>query len=153
MADKKDSKKSPNQTGGPVVKTGPTAGQNRSRTQDGAWRKKRSDTGSSKKSGCFLTSAACTHRGLPDTCHELQTLRNFRDTYLTQSTEGQALIDHYYEVAPDIAARATPTDLEYVWKTIALCVRQITDGQRAEARDAYSQMVRHLADKHAVVIK
>lgn len=30
-------------TGGPVVKTGPTSGQDRSRNQDGTWRKKRSD--------------------------------------------------------------------------------------------------------------
>ena len=40
---------SPKDTGGPVVKTGPTAGQNRSRNQDGRWRKKRSDAGSSRK--------------------------------------------------------------------------------------------------------
>lgn len=36
---------SPSQTGGPVVKTGPTKGQNRSRNLDGRWRKKRSDAG------------------------------------------------------------------------------------------------------------
>lgn len=36
---------SPKVTHGPVVKTGPTAGQNRSRNQNGQWRKKRSDTG------------------------------------------------------------------------------------------------------------
>ncbi len=36
---------SPAQTGGPVVKTGPTAGQNRSRNQNGRWRAKRSDAG------------------------------------------------------------------------------------------------------------
>ena len=40
---------SPKDTGGPVVKTGPTAGQNRSKNKDGRWRKKRSDAGSSKK--------------------------------------------------------------------------------------------------------
>lgn len=34
---------SPRYTGGPIVKTGPTKGQVRSRNQDGAWRKKRSD--------------------------------------------------------------------------------------------------------------
>ena len=39
---------SPNKTHGPVVKTGPTAGNNRSRNKDGTWRKKRSDTGKSK---------------------------------------------------------------------------------------------------------
>ncbi|EFU73123.1 hypothetical protein HMPREF9088_2051 [Enterococcus italicus DSM 15952] len=37
--------KSPRDTHGPIVKTGPTAGQNRSRNKDGAWRKKRSDAG------------------------------------------------------------------------------------------------------------
>lgn len=36
---------SPKDTHGPVVKTGPTAGQNRSRNKNGQWRKKRSDAG------------------------------------------------------------------------------------------------------------
>lgn len=40
---------SPKDTGGPIVKSGPTAGQTRSRNQDGTWRKKRSDTGTTKK--------------------------------------------------------------------------------------------------------
>lgn len=35
---------SPKDTHGPIVKTGPTAGQVRSRTSDGTWRRKRSDT-------------------------------------------------------------------------------------------------------------
>ena len=48
MAEKKDSKKSPRETGGPVVRTGPTAGQNRSRNDDGSWRRKRSDAGKQK---------------------------------------------------------------------------------------------------------
>lgn len=40
---------SPKDTKGPIVKTGPTAGQNRSRNADGQWRKKRSDTGTTRK--------------------------------------------------------------------------------------------------------
>ena len=39
---------SPRETGGPVVKTGPTAGQNRSRNKNGRWRKKRSDAGQTR---------------------------------------------------------------------------------------------------------
>jgi len=35
--------KSPRETEGPVVKSGPTRGENRSRNKDGQWRKKRSD--------------------------------------------------------------------------------------------------------------
>lgn len=34
----------------PKVKTGPTAGQERSRNSDGAWRRKRSDAGSTRDS-------------------------------------------------------------------------------------------------------
>lgn len=45
MTEKKDSKKSPRETCGPVVKTGPTAGQNRSRNKTGEWRAQRSDAG------------------------------------------------------------------------------------------------------------
>ena len=39
---------SPKDTGGPVVKTGPTAGQNRSRNKNGRWRAKRSDAGKTR---------------------------------------------------------------------------------------------------------
>ena len=40
---------SPRYTHGPTVKTGPTAGQNRSRNSNGQWRRKRSDTGVPRK--------------------------------------------------------------------------------------------------------
>lgn len=40
---------SPRDTGGPVVKTGPTAGQNRSRNKNGQWRRKRSDANKPRK--------------------------------------------------------------------------------------------------------
>jgi len=36
---------SPKDTHGPVVSSGPTSGKNRSRNQDGTWRRKRSDSG------------------------------------------------------------------------------------------------------------
>jgi len=36
---------SPSKTGGPIVKTGPTAGNVRTRGKNGQWRKKRSDAG------------------------------------------------------------------------------------------------------------
>ncbi len=40
---------SPKDTKGPIVKTGPTAGQVRSRTDKGVWRAKRSDAGAKRK--------------------------------------------------------------------------------------------------------
>lgn len=45
MSEKKDWRLPPSKTGGPVVKTGPTAGQNRSRNGNGIWRRKRSGAG------------------------------------------------------------------------------------------------------------
>ena len=49
MTERKDPRKSPRETNGPVVRTGPTAGQNRSRNADGRWRPKRSDAGTKRR--------------------------------------------------------------------------------------------------------
>ncbi|GAA3601960.1 hypothetical protein [Secundilactobacillus similis] len=46
---KKKVNRNPHTAGGPVVKSGPTNGDVRSRNSDGSWRKKRSDAGSSRK--------------------------------------------------------------------------------------------------------
>ena len=42
--------KSPRDTHGPLVKTGPNTGQVRAKNKDGKWRKKRSDAGVPRKS-------------------------------------------------------------------------------------------------------
>lgn len=146
MSEKKDSSKSPRETNGPVVKTGPTAGQNRSRNNDGSWRKKRSDSGESKKkSGCFLSTAACQFKGLPDDCQELETLRAFRDSYLLNSPEGEAMVAHYYSVAPPIAELLTePAELEQVWQVMCRCVAAIDSGHHEQATKEYSAMVTSL---------
>ena len=40
---------SPKDTKGPIVKTGPTQGSNRTRRSSGEWRKKRNDSGKKRK--------------------------------------------------------------------------------------------------------
>ncbi|MDZ7817257.1 MAG: hypothetical protein U5K55_01025 [Aliarcobacter sp.] len=40
----------------PKVKTGPTAGQERSRNNDGAWRRKRSDAGTTREKDDYSSS-------------------------------------------------------------------------------------------------
>lgn len=146
MSDKKDSSKSPRDTNGPVVKSGPTAGQNRSRNDDGSWRKKRSDTGKSrKKSGCFITTATCNYKGLPDNCHELETLRKFRDGYLIKTNDGLAMVEHYYSIAPAIAEKLTDTkDLEAAWQVICQCIKDIESQEYLSAVRKYSALVDHL---------
>lgn len=150
MSDKKDSSKSPRDTNGPVVKTGPTAGQNRSRNNDGSWRKKRSDAGGEKKkSGCFLSTAACQFKGLPDDCDELETLRRFRDDHLLKSEHGAAMVAHYYSVAPDIAeSLIDPEELESVWQVISHCAQNIRLGHFEQATSEYIALVRSLQHKY-----
>lgn len=145
MSDKKDPSKSPRDTGGPVVKTGPTRGQNRSRNDDGRWRAKRSDAGSEKKkSGCYITSAACELKGLPDNCHQLTVLRNFRDSRLLRSVSGRRLVSQYYRTAPTIASSLSQRQLHRVWSVVERCVAAVESGQYARAVRAYRQMVEQL---------
>ncbi len=150
MSEKKDPSKSPRDTNGPVVKTGPTAGQNRSRNNDGQWRKKRSDAGESKKkSGCFLSTAACQFKGLPDDCKELETLRSFRDDYLLKTDRGAELVEHYYSVAPAIAAQLTDSsELEHVWEVVCLCVEEIEAGNYDQATNEYAILVHALQQRY-----
>jgi hypothetical protein len=128
------------------VKTGPTRGDNRSRNEDGQWRKKRSDAGTEKKkSGCYITTAVCKINGLPDDCHELKTLRSFRDNVLMQTREGRALVAHYYEIAPGIAARLHDSDqVASVWQTVQRCVTAISEERHQDAIQMYQAMTARL---------
>lgn len=56
----------------------------------------------SNSGGCFLTTACCQYKGLPDNCHELTTLRAFRDQYVAKQSYGKNLIAEYYADAPKI---------------------------------------------------
>jgi hypothetical protein len=143
---------SPKDTKGPIVKTGPTKGQNRSRNTDGQWRKKREDTGKSREkkkgSGRFITTAACEYRGLPDDCYELQVLRSFRDNYLMQTPEGEALVARYYSEAPVIAECLTRSeDLEYAWSSISRCVKLVEEREYEQAIRQYRDMFHNLGNQ------
>lgn len=145
--------KSPKDTKGPVVKTGPTKGQNRSRTKDGAWRAKRSDAGKSRskdsggggKKGCFITTAACEFKGLSDDCYELQVLRNFRDEVLTAMPDGAAMVSAYYQIAPDLVPLLKDEIIaERTWRQIRITVSQIQSKQHVEAVKTYQGLVKSL---------
>lgn len=63
------------------------------------------DSDAKDSSSCFLTTACTEAAGLPDDCHELTTLRRFRDRYVRCLTDGSAMIEEYYRTAPVIVAR------------------------------------------------
>jgi hypothetical protein len=63
-----------------------------------------------KSDGCYITTACIKSKGLPDDCHELQVLRNFRDTYVASREEGTRLISEYYNTAPLIVQQINGQD-------------------------------------------
>jgi hypothetical protein len=140
----------PRHTKGPVVKTGPTRGNNRSRTKDGSWRAKRSDAGKSrKKSGaCLITTVACCLKGLPDDCHQLTMLRRFRDERLSKSPRGRALVRRYYELAPSLIQHLTQSNLRPVWRNIVVCVEAVERKRFHWAEREYRRMVSSLQSAH-----
>lgn len=73
-----------------------------------------------RRSGCFITTAACEVMGKTDDCHELQVLRHFRDTFMAADIEGQNMVAEYYETAPDILAKIK-ADFPDGWADIMRC--------------------------------
>ena len=97
-------------------------------------------------SACFLTTACCQYKGLPDDCCELTTLRRFRDTYLNTSEEGRALVETYYQIAPGILKdleECPDSDaiLEMIYGTVQKSIALIQAGKKNEAVYAYAVMV------------
>ena len=146
--------KSPRDTHGPVVKTGPTKGRNRSKNKDGRWRAKRSDTGKSRGSGgsfCFLSTAACQFKRLPDDCYELEVLRDFRDGYLMSTENGRRMVEQYYYIAPDITkCLVEESDLNKVWNAVIECVESIESNQYQDAIRIYKSMVETMCEKFSL---
>ena len=108
----------------------------------------------SSSSGCFLTSACVTAKGLPDNCHELRTLRTYRDTWLSKADGGLAAISHYYIVAPKIvdAIDNLPNSKEIYdmiyEKMVRPCVLFIEQEKFTEAFILYRTMTLQLADAY-----
>lgn len=93
---------------------------------------------------CFLTTACMKVQAgaFDDKCHELETLRWFRDHHVSQED-----IEHYYRIAPAIVAQidAQPNAVE-VYSTIyreviSTCVQAIENQQFELAYSTYKNAV------------
>ena len=104
--------------------------------------------------GCFITTAVCSTLDKGDDCAELTSFRQFRDGWLTNDAGGQALIEEYYQIAPQIVraidAETTSSDIYAgIWEeylTPALTALQAADNQTA--KDIYVDMVRDLQETY-----
>lgn len=101
---------------------------------------------------CYITTAVCESRQKPDDCYELSLLRSFRDDYLMQSAEGEAMVQEYYNVAPTIVKhigkRADAEEIyEEIWQQyLSPCIRLIESDQKEECVNLYRHMVYELKD-------
>lgn len=100
--------------------------------------------------GCFLTTACCDYKGLPDDCHELSALRNIRDSYIRNKPYGEKMISSYYNEAPLIVEAINASEnreliLEDTYQKIKDVVRLIDSGMFDEAVIQYMIMYHDLS--------
>ncbi len=103
--------------------------------------------------GCYITSAVCSAMNRSDDCYELSAFRKFRDDYLVNQPDGDALIREYYENAPKIVrAIDASEDAEQIycqiWEHYLLpCLEEIEAGENEACKERYVGMVRELEKK------
>ena len=100
---------------------------------------------------CFLTTACCDYKGLPDDCYELETMRRFRDNYISKQSYGEKLINDYYEEAPAIVEKINASEnreeiLEEMYAKITDIVKMVDVENNDEAIIHYMMML-HDASK------
>lgn len=107
---------------------------------------------SSGSSGCFLTTACCEYQGLPDNCHELTVMRDFRDNYLYKQPYGEEIIRTYYQDAPKIVKYLNEQkNRDAIYHSIYVKIRSIVAAIEKQENDKatimYMNMVYALSRK------
>lgn len=103
---------------------------------------------------CFITTAVCQAEGKGDDCEELTAFRAFRDGYLRDCPDGDALIDEYYNIAPGIVRCINLcSDAEASYAAIreaylAPCYDDIQNGRLDSCKQRYVRMVRELEKQY-----
>ena len=102
--------------------------------------------------GCFLTTACVHYAGLADDCKELNGMRNFRDSYLLSLSNGQAMYDEYYRLAPAIVEAIErsverTSILTDILTRVRQCVHFADKGNNEMALVVYTSMFNELKNK------
>lgn len=96
---------------------------------------------------CFITTAVCEAENLPDDCHELTTLRRFRDEYMMRDPALRIMVGEYYDMAPAVVEKikALPSGGKAVFaflkaNYILPAIVAIEAGKHSEALKIYRAM-------------
>lgn len=127
----------------------------------GEWRKAFKDSsisaadydtinGGFKRKLCYVTTAVCRNLDKGEDCEELRLIKDFRDSYLSSTKEGRALIEEYYDIAPTLVKRIDK-DIEaqakylWLWNTyLAPCIGYIKAGLQEDCKETYCDMIEKL---------
>lgn len=113
----------------------------------GNWKDEDEDEEESGGGLCVISTAILKSLSKGNDCEELNLLRNFRDSYLLEQKEGRALIDRYYQVAPEIVRRIDSTPKRVLiyqnlyHQYLSKCINLIQSGNDEEAVQIYRNMV------------
>lgn len=101
-------------------------------------------------SECFITTAVCLSLGKDDDCYELMQFRRFRDNWLRNEKDGNALIEEYYAIAPSIVEtinnRENSSEIYSMIqeKYLSKCLSLIEVSKYSECKENYINMVNDL---------
>lgn len=103
---------------------------------------------------CYITTAVCHSLDKPDDCYELETLRRYRDEYLSSTENGREIVKEYYNVAPTIVRRIDRLEnarqiYDGIWSEyLKPCIRLIEEDRKEECRILYTEMVEKLEKQY-----
>ena len=107
-----------------------------------------------KRKFCYITTAVCRTFGKPDDCYELHLFRNYRDHYMMEQENGEAIVYEYYDLAPTIVKhidqRKDAKEIyRNIWDTyLSPCLGMIERGENEACKDLYISMVRDKQKKY-----
>lgn len=90
---------------------------------------------------------------MPDNGYELNTLRNYRDTYLAASSNGKNLIQQYYKVSPEIVSLVNKdaekkTVYAFIYKKVLAACSEIEKKNYKLAKTIYVNLVKSLMQRY-----
>lgn len=117
--------------------------------KDGYFSGKKNVPKEDNQGNCFITTACVSHYNLTDDCYQLRILRNFRDSYLSNTEEGQALIKVYYKIAPTLvlsinASQNRNSLYSNIFRTINKACSLIEKGEMIKAKNLYIDIITKL---------